>query len=52
MGGHDFWLTRNRHRAGFWDGDWEDSHGRHQTNLANDFGELTSRRVDGKVHQA
>lgn len=22
--GHDFWLTRNHHGAGFWDGDWED----------------------------
>lgn len=21
--GHDFWLTRNGHGAGFWDGDWE-----------------------------
>lgn len=21
--GHDFWLTRNRHGAGFWDGDWD-----------------------------
>ena len=21
--GHDFWLTRNHHGAGFWDGDWE-----------------------------
>lgn len=20
--GHDFWLTRNRHGSGFWDGDW------------------------------
>lgn len=20
--GHDFWLTRNSHGAGFWDGDW------------------------------
>ncbi len=20
--GMDFWLTRNRHGAGFWDGDW------------------------------
>jgi hypothetical protein len=20
--GHDFYLTRNRHGAGFWDGDW------------------------------
>jgi hypothetical protein len=22
--GHDFWLTRNGHGAGFWDGDWEE----------------------------
>lgn len=21
--GYDFWLTRNRHGAGFWDGDWD-----------------------------
>lgn len=21
--GHDFWLTRNEHGAGFWDGDWD-----------------------------
>lgn len=20
--GHDFWLTRNGHGSGFWDGDW------------------------------
>ena len=23
--GHDFWLTRNGHGAGFWDGDWDDT---------------------------
>lgn len=23
MAGHDFWLTRNHHGAGFWDGDWD-----------------------------
>jgi|TARA_R110000744_G_scaffold366338_1_gene475354 hypothetical protein len=23
--GHDFWLTRNGHGAGFWDGDWNDA---------------------------
>lgn len=23
--GHDFWLTRNRHGAGFWDGGWPKS---------------------------
>ena len=22
--GHDFWLTRNGHGAGFWDGDYRD----------------------------
>lgn len=22
--GHDFWLTRNGHGAGFWDGDWKE----------------------------
>jgi hypothetical protein len=22
--GHDFWLTRNHHGSGFWDGDYED----------------------------
>lgn len=24
LAGHDFWLTRNGHGAGFWDGDWGD----------------------------
>ncbi len=23
MAAHDFWLTRNNHGAGFWDGDWK-----------------------------
>lgn len=23
--GHDFYLTRNRHGAGFWDGDWPEN---------------------------
>ena len=22
LAGHDFWLTRNGHGCGFWDGDW------------------------------
>ena len=25
MGAHDFWLTRNGHGAGFWDGDWPEN---------------------------
>jgi|SRR5882672_618798 len=24
--GHDFWLTRNGHGCGFWDGDWRAAH--------------------------
>lgn len=35
-GGHDFWLTRNRHGAGFWDGDWE--HGDELTKAAHAYG--------------
>ena len=22
LAGHDFWMTRNHHGVGFWDGDW------------------------------
>lgn len=34
--GHDFWLTRNGHGAGFWDGDWE--HGTALTKASKTFG--------------
>jgi len=36
--GGDFFLTRNGHGAGFFDGDWED--GDHLTLAANRFGEF------------
>jgi hypothetical protein len=39
-GGHDFWLTRNGHGAGFWDGDWPEPHAAALTNLAHAFGEV------------
>jgi hypothetical protein len=29
--GHDFWLTRNGHGAGFWDGDWPEAAGERLT---------------------
>jgi hypothetical protein len=35
--GHDFWLTRNGHGAGFWDGEWPE-HGDTLTKLAKSFG--------------
>jgi hypothetical protein len=37
--GHDFWLTRNGHGAGFWDGDWPDEVGDRLTQASKAFGE-------------
>ena len=36
--GHDFWLIRNGHGAGFWGGDWPKHRGKF-TKLAESFGE-------------
>lgn len=38
--GHDFWLTRNGHGAGFWDGDWPEEPGERLTAAAEAFGEV------------
>lgn len=40
LAGHDFWLTRNRHGAGFWDGDIEEAVGKRLTEAAHQFGEI------------
>lgn len=40
MGGHDFWLTRNGHGAGFWDGDWEVPAGDRLTEASTAYGEV------------
>jgi hypothetical protein len=37
--GHDFWLTRNGHGAGFWDGDWSNEAGKALTAASKAFGE-------------
>jgi len=37
---HDFWLTRNHHGAGFWDGDYPEPIGKALTDLAHSFGEV------------
>lgn len=38
--GHDFWLTRNGHGAGFWDGDWEpEATAERLTDAAHAYGE-------------
>jgi hypothetical protein len=38
--GHDFWLTRNHHGCGFWDGDWPEAVGERLTEAAQKFGEV------------
>jgi hypothetical protein len=35
--GHDFLLTRNRHGAGFWDGDWDGDAGDLLTHAAHAY---------------
>jgi hypothetical protein len=38
--GHDFWLTRCGHGAGFWDGDWSEPAGRKLTEAAKVYGNV------------
>lgn len=38
--GHDFWLTRNGHGCGFWDGDWPEPQATQLTSAAETFGEF------------
>ncbi len=40
QGGHDFWLTRNGHGAGFWDGDWDEPYGHMLDMGAKAYGEF------------
>lgn len=53
---HDFWLTRNGHGAGFWDGDYCDRNsgidiGGKLTELAKTFGSVDAYvGDDGKVY--
>lgn len=37
--GHDFYLTRNGHGAGFWDGDYEKAKGQRLTDACRPYGE-------------
>lgn len=51
LGGHDFWLTREGHGSGFWDGDWEKNVGETLTAAAKSFGELELEvGDDGRIH--
>lgn len=42
--GHDFWLTRNGHGSGFWDGDYIE--GEKLSNVAKGFGEISILESD------
>jgi len=48
---HDFWLTRNGHGAGFWDGDYPKDIGDNLTKASKKFGEQNIYvGDDGKLH--
>jgi len=50
--GHDFWLTRNGHGAGFWDGDWPEPFAARLTDAAESAGEVNLYiGDDGRVYQ-
>jgi hypothetical protein len=40
MAGHDFWLNRCGHGAGFWDGDWPEPHATALDKAASAFGNV------------
>jgi len=48
--GHDFWLTRNNHGCGFWDGDWSVDAGKRLTTASHAYGEVNLYVQDGRIH--
>jgi len=50
-GGYDFWLTRNGHGAGFWDGSWKGPYAPALDQLSKQFGDCELYVADdGQVH--
>ena len=47
--GHDFWLTRNGHGAGFWDGDWPEPDASYLDARSDTFGNVDLYRGDGEL---
>jgi hypothetical protein len=47
--GHDFWLTRQGHGVGFWDGDWDEPAATELTELSEEFGEFYLYVIDDKI---
>jgi hypothetical protein len=54
LAGHDFWLTRNGHGAGFWDGDWMPRRiGEALTKASKAYGEIDLYvGDDGKIYSS
>lgn len=51
MAGHDFWLTRCGHGAGFWGGDWPEPYATQLTDAAHAFGNVDLYiGDDGKIY--
>lgn len=49
--GHDFWMTRNGHGVGFWDGDWPEPAATILTVAAKACGQFELYRGDdGKIY--
>ena len=49
--GHDFWLTRNEHGAGFWDGDYPEPQATRLTEAAQDYSEYhLYEGGDGRIY--
>jgi hypothetical protein len=49
--GHDFWLTRNGHGAGFWDRGYPEHVGKALTDAAHRYGEVYLTVSRGKIYQ-
>lgn len=45
LAGQDFWLTRNRHGSGFWDGHWNE-HGQLLTDRSRVYGSVDAYAGD------
>jgi hypothetical protein len=48
--GHDFWLTRNGHGAGFWDRDYDEEVGKGLTDAAHAYGTVNLYVSGGKIY--
>lgn len=49
--GHDFWLTREGHGSGYWDGGWPHAAGQRLTKSSKNYGSFNLMLgEDGKIH--